>query len=43
MQAVTYVPDTPDFVEGVINLRGNVNPVVDLRKRLASPSSATGC
>ena len=33
MQAVTYVPDTPDFVEGVINLRGNVNPVVDLRKR----------
>lgn len=33
MQAVTYVPDTPDFVEGVINLRGNVNPVIDLRKR----------
>ena len=33
MQAVTYVPDTPDFVEGVINLRGSVNPVVDLRKR----------
>ena len=33
MQSITYVPDTPDFVEGVINLRGNVNPVVDLRKR----------
>ena len=33
MQAITYVPDTPDFVEGVINLRGKVNPVVDLRKR----------
>ena len=33
MQSVTYVPDTPEFVEGVINLRGNVNPVVDLRKR----------
>ena len=33
MQTITYVPDTPDFVEGVINLRGKVNPVVDLRKR----------
>ena len=33
MQAVTYVPDAPGFVEGVINLRGRVIPVVDLRKR----------
>ncbi len=33
MQAVTYVPDAPDFVEGVINLRGRVIPVVDVRKR----------
>ena len=33
MQAVTYVPDAPHFVEGVINLRGRVIPVVDLRKR----------
>ncbi len=33
MQAVTHVPDAPDFVEGVINLRERVIPVVDLRKR----------
>jgi purine-binding chemotaxis protein CheW len=33
MQDITHVPNTPDFVEGVINLRGNVIPVVDLRKR----------
>ncbi|RLT43852.1 MAG: chemotaxis protein CheW [Chloroflexi bacterium] len=33
MQAVTHVPETPEFVEGVINLRGRVIPVVDLRKR----------
>lgn len=33
MQAVTYVPDAPDFVEGVINLRGRVIPVIDLRRR----------
>jgi len=34
MQTVTRVPGTPSFVEGVINLRGRVVPVVDLRKRL---------
>src|SRR5512139_1961929 len=28
---VTKVPRTPDFLRGVINLRGNVVPVVDLR------------
>lgn len=33
MQPITYVPDSPGFVEGVINLRGRVIPVVDLRKR----------
>ncbi|MEE8471487.1 MAG: chemotaxis protein CheW, partial [Dehalococcoidia bacterium] len=33
MQVITEVPRTPDFVEGVINLRGKVIPVVDLRKR----------
>ena len=33
MQEITRVPNTPDFVEGVINLRGKVIPVIDLRKR----------
>ena len=33
MQAITAVPGTAHFVEGVINLRGMVIPVVDLRKR----------
>lgn len=32
-QPVTRVPRTPVFVEGIINLRGNVIPVIDLRKR----------
>ncbi len=31
---ITHVPNAPDFVEGVINLRGNIIPVIDLRKRL---------
>ncbi|MFA6450471.1 MAG: chemotaxis protein CheW [bacterium] len=30
---ITMVPQTPDFMEGVINLRGYVIPVVDLKKR----------
>ena len=37
MQTVTFVPDAPEFVEGVINLRGRVIPVVDLRKRFGLP------
>ncbi|WP_457571915.1 chemotaxis protein CheW [Desulfovulcanus sp.] len=30
---ITCVPKSPDFVEGVINLRGKVIPIIDLRKR----------
>lgn len=30
---ITRVPHAPDFIAGVINLRGNVIPVVDLHKR----------
>jgi purine-binding chemotaxis protein CheW len=30
---ITRVPRTPDFVKGVINLRGVVTPIIDLRKR----------
>ena len=32
------MPRTPEFVEGVINLRGKVIPVVDLRKRFGLPA-----
>jgi purine-binding chemotaxis protein CheW len=32
-QAVTRVPKSPKFVEGVINLRGEIVPIIDLRKR----------
>ena len=33
MMTVTKVPQTPEFVKGVINLRGKVIPVIDLRQR----------
>jgi purine-binding chemotaxis protein CheW len=39
LQAVTRVPRAPAFVEGVINLRGKVIPVVDLRRRFGLPSA----
>ncbi len=31
---ITRVPDTPDFLEGIINLRGKIVSIIDLRKRL---------
>lgn len=39
MQDITSVPKTLEFVKGVINLRGRVIPVVDLRKRFALPEA----
>jgi purine-binding chemotaxis protein CheW len=40
MQAVTRVPRTPEYVRGVINLRGKVIPVVDLRSKFNIESCA---
>ncbi|MFN0073859.1 MAG: chemotaxis protein CheW [Chloroflexota bacterium] len=43
MQRITTIPNGPDFVEGVTNLRGRVIPVLDLRKRFAlQRSNPTG-
>jgi len=36
---ITTVPMTPDYISGVINLRGNVVPVVDLSARLSHGKS----
>ncbi len=36
-EELTYIPKAPYFVEGVINLRGNVLPVIDMRKRFDLP------
>jgi len=37
-EELTHVPKAPSFVEGVINLRGAVLPVIDLRRRLGLAS-----
>src|SRR5262249_35749671 len=34
VSTVTQVPRAPDFVRGVINLRGRIIPVVDLKRKL---------
>ncbi|GLC87379.1 chemotaxis protein CheW [Lysinibacillus piscis] len=36
---ITRVPKTPHYVKGVINLRGVVTPIVDLRERFGLPIS----
>lgn len=38
IQKITEVPDMPSFVKGVINLRGKVIPVMDVRARFHLPS-----
>ncbi len=42
MTRLTPLPRTPDFVRGVMNLRGAVVPVVDLAARLGHPPSTIG-
>lgn len=37
MQKLTRVPKTPAFIKGVINLRGVVIPIIDLRSRFGLP------
>lgn len=37
--AITQIPQSPDFIEGVINLRGRIITVLDMNKRLGRPTS----
>ncbi len=39
---ITAVPDAPDYMEGVINLRGKIVSVIDLRKRLGEKNVTSG-
>ncbi|BCA79155.1 chemotaxis protein CheW [Desulfuromonas sp. AOP6] len=40
VQKITDVPDMPDYIKGVINLRGKVIPVMDVRARFKLPARA---
>jgi purine-binding chemotaxis protein CheW len=37
IQSITEIPEMPDFIKGVINLRGKVIPVMDVRTRFKLP------
>jgi purine-binding chemotaxis protein CheW len=39
---VTPIPNTPEFILGVINLRGAIVPIVDLRRRFGMPAAEFG-
>ncbi len=41
VQEITKLPQSPPFIEGVINLRGDITPVMNLRKRLGLPQTET--
>ena len=40
LQKIVEVPDVPNFIKGVINLRGQVIPVMDVRIRFKMPTQA---
>jgi purine-binding chemotaxis protein CheW len=35
LEGLTRVPNSPEFVEGIINLRGEIIPIIDLKKRFS--------
>lgn len=39
MKTITRVPKTPNYIKGVINLRGDIIPVMDLRARFNLPAT----
>jgi len=39
---VTPIPNTPEYILGVINLRGAIVPIVDLRRRFGMPAAEFG-
>jgi purine-binding chemotaxis protein CheW len=40
VQDITHIPKMPDYVEGVMNLRGQITTVIDLKKRFGIVSEA---
>lgn len=40
VQSITVIPQVPDYIRGVFNLRGKVIPVIDLRKKFGMDTQA---
>jgi purine-binding chemotaxis protein CheW len=41
LMEITPIPKTPEFIKGVINLRGKVIPVMDLRLKFGMPAAGS--
>lgn len=39
IQAITALPETPDYIKGLINLRGRIVPIIDVRTRFEKPEA----
>ena len=42
-QIITYLPMVPDFIRGIINMRGQMVPIRDVRARLGLPPQEADC
>lgn len=39
LKGINRVPDAPNFIEGIVNLRGDITPIVNLKKRFSIQDS----
>ena len=40
VQAITHIPNVPSYIKGIINLRGKIVPVIDVRLRFGLPEKS---
>ncbi len=43
VKEIVKVPNTPDFVDGIINIRGDVTPIINLKKRFNLSQDVESC
>lgn len=42
LQPITEMPETPHYIKGIVNLRGNIIPIMDVRLRFKKPKAEYG-
>jgi purine-binding chemotaxis protein CheW len=42
MMPITPIPESPEYMKGIVNLRGKIIPIIDLRKRFGFPRAGDG-
>lgn len=41
--SITYLPRVPHYIRGIVNLRGQIIPIIDIRLRLGKPTQEDNC